>query len=148
MTIEFLNTNNLEEILDVAEQSYRESIWANYDFSREYLKNNLIKILDNSNYFNCFYRKDNKLVGYFLARLGRFIFSEALLGMESGVYVLPEHRNSVIAPAMYKEFIAWCNEHKAEPLVEVYFGSDNEKTYEFFKKQGLTECGKVFRGRS
>lgn len=147
MSVENLTLENLEETLDIAEMAYKESIWGSHPFSREYLKNNLIRIIENGNCFTCLCRKNGKIVGFLLAKLGRFLFGDALLGMECGMYVLPEHRTGIVAHLMCKLFFEWCKANKAEPFMEIYFGEDNEKTYDFLKMQGMVECGRVFRGK-
>lgn len=148
MPIEFLSQENIEEMLTLSEVSQKDSAWKDYVFDREVLKKNLQKMIGDDHYFTCIYRKNEKIIGFFFATLGTFLFSNVLLGMENGIYIDREHRGGRVAFSMYRKFIDWCASHNAEPLIEIYFGSndDNEKTYGFFRKIGMIECGRVFRG--
>lgn len=149
MSVETLSRENLEELIVLYERAHSMSAWSDYPFERETFRRNIESAIDNPACFNCLYRKDGVLVGCFLATLGSPIFSSALLGMENGVYVDPEHRGGRIAFAMKSAFDEWCALHNAEPFVEIYFGNDeeNEKTYNFFSKTGMIECGKIFRSK-
>lgn len=146
MGIEFLSPENVEEFMDIAQRCHADSGWADYPFERDVCAKNIMDMTKNN--FVCIYRKNSKIIGFFLATLGRFLFSDALFGMESGIYIEPEHRGGRVALLMYKEFTAWCEKNSAEPFVEIYFNDDtsNEKTYNFFRKVGMIECGRVFRG--
>lgn len=146
--IEFLTEEILEEALDFAEKSHQYSAWKDYIFNRDVLRSNLKEMIGKSKYFTCIYRKDGKIIGYFFATLGQFLFSDVLLGMENGIFIEPEHRGGLIAIRMWKEFFNWCQRHNAEPFVDIYFGNDteNEKVYSFFRKLGMIECGRAFRG--
>jgi len=148
MPIESLSHEIMEEALDFAEKSHIDSAWQDYYFDRSILRRNLEGMVGNSNYFTCVYRKQGVIVGYFFATLGVFLFSDVLLGMESGIYIDKEHRGGSVAFKMFRAFTDWCQKMNAEPLVEIYFGTDgdNEKTYQFFRKAGMFECGRVFRG--
>lgn len=148
MSIEFLNETNLEEALDFAEKSHKDSAWQDYTFERPVLEQNLRKMIGNNNYFTCIYRADEKIVGYWFATLGSFLFSSVLLGMENGIYIEPAHRGGRIALIMYTEFVEWCVRKNVEPFVEIYFGENdsNQRVYQFFRSVGMIECGKVFRG--
>jgi L-amino acid N-acyltransferase YncA len=148
MTLEFLSLSNLTEALDFAELSHKDSAWQDYPFERGTLASNLEKMIGRDNYFTCIYRKEDKIVGYFFASLGSFLFSSVLLGMENGIYIEPEHRGGRVALTMYNAFVAWCVKLGVEPFVEIYFGENdsNQRVYQFFHKVGMIECGKVFRG--
>jgi GNAT superfamily N-acetyltransferase len=148
VSLEFLHGGIIEEALDFAERSHADSAWQDYVFERETLKKNLQQMEGNPSCFNCIYRKDGAIVGYFFAMLGTFLFSSKFLGMENGIYILPEHRGGRVALLMYNEFLAWCKKNDAEPFVEIYFGENdsNARVYRFFRKVGMTECGVVFRG--
>lgn len=147
-SLEYLTLDILEEALDFAALSHKDSAWGDYEFDREFLRRNLQKMIDSDTHFTCVYRKDGAIVGYFFATLGKFLFSDTLLGMENGIYIAKEHRGGKVAFKMFAAFLEWCLKMNAEPLVEIYFGEDseNEKTYQFFRKAGMIECGKVFRG--
>lgn len=148
MGIEYLSEKNIEELLALVEISHPDSAWKDYPFKRDTLQKNIVKMIDKSNYFTCLYRKNESLVGYWFASVGSFLFSDKLLGMENGIYIKREHRGGRAAFLMYKEFIAWCDRLDVEPFVEIYFGTEveNTKTYSFFRRVGMVECGKVFRG--
>lgn len=148
MGIEFLTHEKIDEACDFAEISHADSAWKDYPFERHVLGVNLARMVGNHNYFTCIYRKNGKIVGYFFATLGAFLFSSKMLGMENGIYIAPEHRGGRVALLMYNEFLGWCEQMKVEPMIEIYFGSDagNSKVYEFFTKVGMIECGRVFRG--
>lgn len=146
MVLEPLTFENMEEGLDLAERSHTESTWQDYAFDRNFLKQNLEKRLNKVNYFTCLCRYNEKIVGYFMADLGQFLFNEASLGIERGFYVLPECRGGEAAYLMYRAYDKWCRDMKAEPLVDIYFADDNERTFQFLKSCGLKECGRVFRG--
>lgn len=147
-SLEFLSAGNLEEALDFAERSYVDSAWKDYPFDRELLKKNLQEMIDKSYSFTCLCRQDGKLVGYWFASLCRLLCSMKLRGEENGVYILPEHRSGRAALLMYKEYIKWCKKHDAEPMASVQFGDEeaNQKAYAFFKRLGMIECGRIFRG--
>jgi GNAT superfamily N-acetyltransferase len=147
MPIEFLTEENLAEGVAIAEQSHRESIWKDYPFDREIIERNLRTMIGNKRWFVAMYRKE-KIVGFFCAHLGQFLFSDRPFGIESGVYVAPEYRASHVAQVLYDEFAVWCELNKAEPFVEVYYGENNESAYAFFKRQNLVECGRVFKTRT
>lgn len=148
MCVEYLDVYNIEELIDLSEKSHKNSAWQDYHFDRDILRKNLEKMIGKTNYFTCMYRSEGKIIGYYFASLGTFLFSSVLLGMENGIYIEPEHRGARVAVTMHKEFIAWCDKMGVEPLVEVYFGESdrNAKVYQFFTKVGMIECGKVFRG--
>lgn len=150
MTIEFLSLHNLSESLDFAEKSHLDSAWADYSFDRDELCKNLEQMIGKDQYFTCIYRKEGEIIGYFFASLGKFLFSKRLIGMENGIYIDQKHRGGRVAYLMYNEYLKWCGRLDVEPLVEIYFGSDdnNEKVYEFFLRSGMIECGRVFRGGS
>lgn len=148
MPVEYLSFANIEEGVLFAEKSHVYSAWKDYPFDRDVLRANLIKMINNPSYFTCIYRKNGQIIGYWFATLGSFLFSDVLLGMENGIYIEKEHRGGMVAYSMYQEFIRWCETMKVEPFVEIYFGKDedNEKVYNFFRKAGMIECGRVFRG--
>lgn len=148
MPIEFLSAASLEEQLDISYVSYKDSAWQDYPFEREVLKKSLEPMIGKPEYFTCMYRKNGKIIGYFFATLGSFLWSSKLMGMENGVYIEKQHRGGIIAYSMYQEFIKWCKAMKVEPFVEIYFGKDedNKKVYSFFIKAGMAECGRVLRG--
>lgn len=147
MPVEHLKEEDSDQFLALAEESHRNSAWGDYPFDRSVAEKNLQSMLANPNCFVCVYRNENGIVGYFLAFLGTFLFGENLFGMESGIYVKPAHRGGRAALLMFNQFQAWCLEKKAEPFVEIYYAQDeqNEKTYEFFRKAGMIECGRIFR---
>lgn len=146
--IEELSMENIEEGLDFAQRSHADSAWGSFPFSREILRANIQKMIGDYRCFTCIYRKEGKIIGYFFGALGRFMFSDDLLGLEKGIYIAPEHRGGRVALAMFSAFITWCKERNAEPLIEIYFGNDkdNEKVYSFLRKVGMLECGRAFRG--
>jgi len=146
--IEYLTHETLEEALDFAEKSHGDSAWKDFPFKRDILRVNLQKMIGNEQFFTCMYRKDGVLVGYFFARLGYFLFSDRLLGLENGIYITPEHRGGRIGYRMFHAYLEWCRRQLSEPLIDVYFGEDkdNEKTYSFLRKLGMIECGRSFRG--
>lgn len=146
--IEFLTHETLEEALDFAERSHLDSAWQDFPFERNILRYNLGRMIGNNNFLTCMYRKDGELVGYFFARVGSFMFSDKLLGMENGIYIIPEHRGGRIGYLMFCAYLNWCRKMNLEPLIDVYFGEDkdNEKTYSFLRKLGMIECGRSFRG--
>ena len=146
MGIEYLFLTDIDEFMDISKRCHADSDWADYAFDREVCKKNIAEICKGG--FACVYRKNNEIVGFFLATLGSPLFSNRLFGMECGVYIVPEHRGGRVALLMYREFRQWCDKHDAEPLVEIYFSDDetNSKTYNFFRKSGMIECGKIFRG--
>lgn len=148
MTIEYLDAGNLEEALDFAEKSHKDSAWQDYQFKREILRKNLLEMIGNPQYFTCLYRKDSTLVGYWFATLSSFLFSDVLLGMENGIYITPEHRGGKVAFSMWLAFKEWCDKNNAEPLAEIQFGDNesNQAAYTFFSRIGMIECGKIFRG--
>lgn len=150
MSLEFLTLDIIGEALDFAELSHADSAWKDHAFDRSVLRRNLEKMTGNPNYFTCIYRKEGRIVGYWFAVLGQFLFSDVTLGIESGIYIAREHRGGLVAYKMARAFLEWCAGHKVEPLVDIYFGSDedNEKTYQFFRKLGMIECGRSFRGGS
>lgn len=148
MTIEFLSHENIEEALDFAEKSHGDSGWKEYAFDRSVLRRNLIKMIGNPIYFTCLYRRHGVLIGYWFASLVSFLFSDAPLGSENGIYITPSQRGGIAAFMMYKEFKAWCDKNNVEPVAEVHFGDteSNEKAYSFFEGVGMVECGRIFRG--
>lgn len=148
--LEYLSHEIMEETLDLAEKSHEDSAWKEHKFSRDVLRKNLERMVGNENYFTCVYRKNSQIIGYWFGYLGKFDFSDVTLGMESGIYIAKEHRGGRVAYKMGMAFLQWCKSKNVEPLVDIYFGSDenNEKTYQFFRKLGMIECGRSFRGGS
>lgn len=149
MGIEFLKSENVEEFMEIAEQCHKDSAWNCYPFNREVCARKIKSMTETPDDFVCIYRKNEEIIGFFLASIGEFLFSDISFGVENGVYVKKEHRGGRAALLMKNEFDKWCSRlHLAEPLVEVYFGenADNEKTYSFFEKSGMIECGRIFRG--
>lgn len=148
MSIEYLSEETLEEALIFAEKSHADSAWKDFLFKRDILRRNLKKMIENECFFTCMYRKEGELVGYFFARYGCFLFSDRLLGMENGIYIIPQHRGGRIGFLMFRTYLEWCRTRQLEPLIDVYFGDDkdNEKTYSFLRKLGMIECGRSFRG--
>lgn len=148
MNIEALSLENLEESLDFAERSHRDSAWQDYVFDRGILRQNLLKMIDKPQYFTCLCRKNDKLVGYWFATLCRLLCSSKLRGEENGIYVTPDHRGGRAAYSMYKKYREWCEKNSAEPIASVQFGDgeSNENAYAFFKGLGMVECGRIFRG--
>ena len=112
-----------------------------------FMRHNIEKTIGNEKCFSALFRSNGKIIGLMFASLGNFFFSKSLFGIESGMFVLPEHRGGRAAIAMYQEFIKWCDKNNAEPFVEIFFSDDdtNEKTYQFFRKSGLKDCGRMFR---
>lgn len=148
--IEYLSVENLEEALDFAQVSHGDSAWKEYAFDRDVLRARLHKQIGNPKHLTCIYRSDGRIVGYFFATLGKFLFSDKRLGMENGIYVLPAYRAGRAAAQLFRVYLKWCRAREAEPLLEIYFGNDsaNEKVYGLLRKLGLTECGRAFRGGS
>ena len=146
MILENITLNNLDEVMVLAERSHSESVWTDYAFDLAFCKQTVGETIGKEGHFSCVCRQEGELVGYFVASLGRSFFNKAFLAIENGVYVTPEARGGPAAFLMYKKFAEWCKMHNAESLVHVYFAEDNEKTYAFFKKVGMRECGKIFRG--
>ncbi len=148
MSIEFLNLDNLEEALDFAEMSHLNSAWQDYTFERDTLRANLIPRIGKSYYFNCLYRQDGEIIGYWLAALCRIMCSSKIRGEEDGIYVSKSNRGGRAAVMMYSEYKKWCILNHAEPVDYVHFGSDedNKQAYAFFKGLGMIECGRIFRG--
>lgn len=146
--IEYLTEETLEEALDFAEKSHVHSRWSDYHFERDFLRQNMKERIGKSQYFLCMYRVNGEIVGYFLGAPGRFLFSRRLLGLETGIFVAPEHRGGRAIIEMFRAYKVWCDSLNAEPLVEIYFGDDseNEKVYSLFRKLGMIECGRAFRG--
>lgn len=146
MGVEFLNQDDVQEFMIIAEKCHKDSAWSDYPFDHTICAKNIKNMVVNDGGFVCIYRKKGEIIGFFLAKLGSPLFSNVLFGMESGIYIEREHRGGRVALLMYNEFREWCAKNNAESLVEIYFGEDNEKTYNFFRKVGMNECGKVFRG--
>jgi GNAT superfamily N-acetyltransferase len=148
MTIEYLDGDNLEEALDFAEMSHANSAWQDYPFERGILRDNLIKMIGRSKYFTCLYRKNGEIIGYWFATLCVLLCSSKLRGEENGIYISPAHRGGRAAVLMYAEFKRWCDLNGAEPIASVQFsdGESNQKAYSFFKRLGMIECGRIFRG--
>lgn len=146
--IEYLTLDTLEEALDFAEKSHGHSAWKDFSFKKDILRQNLQKMIGDERFFTCMYRKEGELIGYFFARLGCFMFSDRMLGMENGIYITPEHRGGRVGYLMFRAYLDWCERGHLEPLIDVYFGEDkdNEKTYSFLRKLGMIECGRSFRG--
>lgn len=148
MPIEFLREETIDEMIELFRKGSEDSAWADYVFDADILRINLENMIGKDSKFACMYRKEGKIVGGFVASIGTLLFSAKPVGMENGIYVEPEHRGGRVALLLYNEFIKWCEKMKAEPLVEIYFSdeSGNQKTYAFFRKVGMRECGRIFRG--
>jgi hypothetical protein len=146
--IEILTLSNLIEALDFAERSHQDSAWKDYPFDRELLCKNLEKMIRSPQHFTCIYRSEGKIIGYWFATLCRLLCSKKLRGEENGIYILPEHRGGRSAYIMWMAYKQWCFEHDAEPICQVQFSDDqsNQKAYSFFRKAGMIECGRIFRG--
>lgn len=146
--LESLAQENIEEALDFAEISHKDSAWKDYPFDREFLRKNLEKMIDSQNHFTCIYRRDGKIAGYWFAALCQLLCSKRLRGEENGIYILPEYRGGKVAWAMYIKYYEWCEKNEAEPVSSVQFGDEesNQKAYSFFKSLGMIECGRIFRG--
>lgn len=150
MPIEFLNEENIDELVGIFRKGHSSSAWSHHPFDSRFLRKNLKEMIGNDAHFVCMYRKDDIIVGGWVASIGNFLFSKVPVGMEGGIYVEPEHRGGRIALLMYNEFVKWCKKMGAEPFVEIYFShkEGNQKTYSFFEKLGMEECGKIFRSRA
>lgn len=150
MSIEFLRESNLEELVALFRRGYHDSGWEHHSFDESYLRENLRQMIGKESDFACMYRKGDRIVGGFVASLGQFLFSRTLVGMENGIYIEPEHRGGRAAFLMYNEFVKWCDKMGAEPFVEIYFSDaeSNQRTYNFFTKVGMVECGKIFRSKA
>lgn len=150
MAIEFLSRENIGDLVALFHRGHTASAWSDYPFDPVFLRKNLDDMIGKPEYFACMYRKDGAVIGGWMASLGQFLFSEKLVGMENGIYVDRQHRGGRAALLMYNEFVKWCEKMGAEPFVEIYFSdyADNEKTYNFFRKAGMIECGRIFRSAS
>lgn len=149
MPIEFLDDKNIDELVEIFRNGHAASAWSDYVFDAKILRRNLASMIENPRDFACMYRKNGEIIGTWVASIGTFIFSSTPVGMESGIFIAPEHRGGRAALLMYNEFVKWCDKMGAEPFVEIYFSDNesNQKTYSFFEKVGMKECGKIFRGK-
>lgn len=146
MELVALTSENIDEVVEVYREAHASSFWKDYTFDSEILKQSLLDRIGKKDSFAWFCKSDGKIVGGFFGSLGRFPFCSDLFGMEEGIYVSPEHRGSRAALLLFTAFFNWCHSHDALPFLEIYYGEDNEKTYNFCKKMGLRECGKKFIG--
>lgn len=89
---------------------------------------------------------DNVVCGAMCGYLTKIIYSDAVLGVEEGIYVEPAMPfRTKMASALLHQFIEWCKENGAVDVrTSVTSGIDNYAADVFYRRNGFQRVGMIY----
>jgi GNAT superfamily N-acetyltransferase len=124
----------LPEFLSLARQMHEESTSRDLEFSAEKLE----QLIGSPSTFCVMAYKDQKVIGGMLGFITEHYFSKDKKAVESGLYVVPKHRNGMTGVRLIRTFEDWSKQHEAKHIWIGYSTGigDINRMKDFYKALG------------
>lgn len=138
-----LTKESAEKIIELGRKLHAESHFNDqpYDVNRCWsLLEATIKLPEK--YFIAF---DEDFRGFIIMQIQQHYFSGCKWASDFCLYILPEHRNGLLAPKLIKEAESWAERNGATEMTIFHnTGINTEKATSFFNKFGYKTKGYIF----
>jgi GNAT superfamily N-acetyltransferase len=137
---------DLPTVVRLCEQSHGESMFSNLPFAVNKVRRNLITfITDDAMFFAMKATLNGKIIGFHFGQKGEMTFSDASIGVERGLYVVPESRGTRAFFLMVEAFYKWCDERGLiGPDYIINHSKDNNRAYAACEKMGMVDRGRIY----
>jgi len=139
--IRLLMPQDVPDVLNLAKMQVEETL-PHLTFDPDITRMTLEQSIDFADPTIFVAEKDRKVIGYLMALINSYAFTDGIFTVQEVLYVHPDNRGSRAAAKLVKAFIDWSDRLEAK---ETIFGISNgfqpERTASFFEHFGAKRCG-------
>ena len=96
-----------------------------------------------------FYEEDGEPIAMFVGAIRDYYFSGATFAEDLMMYVHPEHRGSIKAARLIKEFIKWAESRQVNDIeLKLSAQITNETAGKLFERLGFERVGHIYKRRT
>lgn len=146
MIVRDAKLDDINGLILLGEQMFKESQFAKYDFDKDKVEEMLYDLIDHSSGIVLIAEKGTELLAGFAARYDDHWFAKCRVSFDIAFFIAPQVRNSLISKRIIKTYISRA---KAEGVDEILLGDpsgDNQETNDkFIMLMGFNRFGVSYR---
>lgn len=146
MIVRDAKLDDINGLVLLGEQMFKESQFAQYDFDSDKVKEALYNLITDSNGIVLIAENDKELLAGFAAKFSDHWFGKCKISFDIAFFISPQVRGSIISKRIVKTYIARA---KAKGVEEILLGNstgNNLKSSErFFMLMGFDRIGGNYR---
>jgi len=144
MMIDLITGADIPELVEMCRVGHKESRYSGFAFSADKVAGTFRESVGRDDRMAVKCSLNGKIAGFFVGSLSAMEFSDDPMGVETSFLVAPEHRGTRCAFLLVWAFLDWCDERNLPCFVAIHYARDNEKTYRFIERMGMSEIGRIF----
>ena len=146
MVVRDAKLDDINGIILLGEQMFKESQFAKYDFDKDKVREMLYDLIDYSSGIVLIAENDTELLAGFAAKYSDHWFAKCRVSFDIAFFITPQVRSSMISKRIIKTYITRA---KAEGVDEILLGDcsgNNQETNDkFFMLMGFNRIGGNYR---
>ena len=146
MVVRDAKPDDINGLILLGEQMFKESQFAKYDFDKDKVREMLYDLIGHSNGIVLIAENDSELLAGFAARYDDHWFAKCRVSFDIAFFIAPQVRNSMVSKRIIKTYITRA---KAEGVDEILLGDpsvNNQETNDkFFMLMGFNRIGVNYR---
>ena len=138
--------DDINGLILLGEQMFKESQFAKYDFDKDKVEEMLYDLIGHSNGIVLIAEKNSELLAGFAARYDDHWFAKCRVSFDIAFFIAPQVRNSIVSKRIIKTYITRA---KAEGVDEILLGDPSGNNLDtndkFFMLMGFNRIGVNYR---
>jgi N-acetylglutamate synthase-like GNAT family acetyltransferase len=146
MIIRAATANDIEGILMLGEAMFKESQFAQYDFDKDKVTDQLHSLIDQEDSLLLIATQEDELLAGFAAKYSEHWFGKCMVSFDILFFIAPKSRGSIVAKRLITKYIEWAKVKQVdEILLGNSTGGSTESTDRFFQLMGFHRIGGNYR---
>jgi len=138
--------DDLPELLDLCLLMYTESSYNGISICQEKINFFLKRRLCHRKSFCNVLKREQKIIGFFIAEIQEFFFSNEEISVDQLFFIKPEFRKSIGASKLLLSYINWAkNNDVSEIMLSSTTGVELDKVEKMYRKIGFKKSGVVYK---
>lgn len=137
---------DIEDVFLLCLKMHKEGSFKNIIASKEKLQRYLSKKVENKNSLFLVLKKNQQVIGFFIAEICEYFFSEEKLAVDELFFIEKKFRKSIGAKYLIAKYVKWAkSNHAIEICLSSTNGVEMDKLERFYSKFGFKKAGVMYK---